>query len=168
MVRLIRDDRLEVEARVPELELARVRPGQPVRVVHGERAIEAGVRLIAPTVSAETRLGIVRVALPPGSGLSPGMFTRAEIATGEAVVPTVPLEAVVLRGEGGRPSVFVLPPGSDHVALRPVVTGARRDGLVEVTQGLLEGEAVVVAGAGFLTDGDRVRVITPEGAAAAR
>jgi RND family efflux transporter MFP subunit len=168
MVRLIRDGRLELNARVPELELARVRPGQEVRVLHGEREIAARVRDIAPTVATDTRLGTVYVALPPDSGLRPGMFARAEIATGDASVLAIPIEAVVLR-DGGQPAVFVLPPGRDRVVLRPITTGARRDGMVEVRSGLAPGERVVLAGAGFLADGDRVRVAEgPATAAAAR
>lgn len=157
MLRLIRDGRLELDARVPELDLAGIRPGQAVRVTHGERVIEGRVRALAPVVAGETRLGIVHVALPPGSGLLPGMFARAEIAPTEArPALVVPQEAVVFRQAG--PVAFVLPPGSERVAQRDLATGARRDGLVEVVSGLADGEQVVVAGAGFLTDGDVVRV----------
>ena len=155
MARLIRDNRVELDARVPELEFAAVRAGQRVRVVHGDRRIEAEVRAVAPTVSADTRLGIVHVALPPESGLRPGMFARAEILPGAAPALTVPQEAILFRE--GRPAAFVLSEG-DRVALRPLATGRRREGAVEVTGGLSPGERVVVAGAGFLSDGDRVRV----------
>lgn len=167
MARLIRDDRLELDARVPELDLAAVEPGQRVRVVHGEREVEARVRAVAPTVAPETRLGTVHVALPPDSGLRPGMFARAEIQTEAATALTVPQEAVVFRE--GRPAVFVLT-GEDRVALRPLVAGRRREGAVEVLDGLAPGERVVVAGAGFLSDGDRVRLAgaAPGGVAAAR
>lgn len=153
MVRLIRDDRLELDARVPELDLAAVRAGQRVRVVHGDREVEAQVRIVAPTVAAETRLGVVHVALPPDAGLRPGMFARAEIQSDAATALTVPQEAVVFRE--GRPAVYVV--SGDRVALRPLTTGRRRDGAVEVLDGLAAGERVVVAGAGFLSDGDRVR-----------
>jgi RND family efflux transporter MFP subunit len=157
MLRLVRDGRLELDARVPELDLGGVRPGQAVRVVHGEREIAARVRAIAPVVAGDTRLGVVHVALPPDSGLRPGMFARAEIAPASAPEAlTVPQEAVVFRE--GRPVVFLLPEGADHVAQRAVSTGARRDGVVEVTAGLAEGDRVVATGAGFLSDGDRVRV----------
>jgi RND family efflux transporter MFP subunit len=154
VVRLIRDDRLELDARVPELDLAAVQAGQRVRVAHGDRTIEARVRAVAPTVAAETRLGGVHVALPPDAGLRPGMFARAEIQSEPATALTVPQEAVVFRE--GRPAVFVL--AGDRVALRPLATGRRRDGAVEVLDGLAPGEQVVVAGAGFLSDGDRVRL----------
>lgn len=165
MARLIREDRLELDARVPELDLAAVRAGQRVRVAHGDRTVEAQVRAVAPTVSPETRLGTVHVALPPDSGLRPGMFARAEILSEAALTLVVPQEAVVFRD--GRPAVFVV--SGDRVALRPLAAGRRRDGAVEVLEGLAPGERVVVAGAGFLSDGDRVRLAgAPGDAAAAR
>lgn len=154
MLRLIRDGRLELDARVPELELAALRPGQPVRVIHGDRVVAGTVRAVAPTVSADTRLGLVHVALPADSGLRPGMFARAEIRPGDAPGLAVPQSALLFRD--GRPAVLVL--AGEHVALRPVATGRRAGGMVEVTSGLAEGERVVVSGAGFLGDGDRVRV----------
>lgn len=165
MFRLIRDGRLELDARVPELDLGGVAPGQRVRVIHGAREIEARVRTIAPVVAGETRLGIVRVALPPDSGLRPGMFARAEILP-EAATPvlTVPQEAVVFRGGGA--VAFVLPEGAERVVQRAVVPGQRREGRVEVTAGLAAGERVVATGAGFLSDGDMVRVAPPAAPAA--
>jgi len=154
MLRLIRDNRLELDARVPEMDLAALQPGLPVRVRHGERVVEGTVRAIAPTVLAEARLGVVHVALPAGSGLRPGMFARAEIRSADAPGLTVPQSAILFRA--GRPAVLVLE--GDRVALRPVVTGRRQEDQVEVTAGLADGERVVASGAGFLNDGDRVRV----------
>ncbi|MBX9699402.1 MAG: efflux RND transporter periplasmic adaptor subunit [Acetobacteraceae bacterium] len=156
MFRLIRDGRLELAARVPELDLAAIRPGQPVRVTHGERAIEGQVRMVAPVIAGDTRLGIVYVILPPDSGLRPGMFARAEVVPAATQVLAVPQEAVVFRG--GTPIVFVVASGADRVAQRAVTPGARRDGMVEIASGLDAEDRVVVAGAGFLTDGDVVRV----------
>jgi RND family efflux transporter MFP subunit len=156
MFRLIRDGRVELAARVPELEFATIAPGQPVRVTHGDRVIEGRVRMLAPVIAGDTRLGIVHVALPEESGLRPGMFARAEFAPVAVPGIAVPQEAVVFRA--GQAVVFVLAADGAHVEQRVVATGARREGLVEITQGLEEGERVVAAGAGFLADGDLVRV----------
>lgn len=156
VARIIRDGRLELDARVPELDLAAVRPGQRVRVRHGEHEIAAEVRAIAPTVGGDNRLGIVHVALPAGSGLLPGMFAQAEILPPPRVALTVPQQAVLFRDTA--PVVFVLPEGAERVALRPIHTGERVSGVVEVTDGLSPGDRVVTAGAGFLSDGERVRV----------
>ena len=92
--RIIRDSRLEVAARVPELELAQVQPGQRAVVRHGDRVIQAEVRLVAPVVAADTRLGTVHVALPADSGLRPGMFARAEITGASREVVMVPASAL--------------------------------------------------------------------------
>ncbi len=156
MFRVIRDNRLELEARVPELELADVRPGQAALVRHGAQQIAAEVRLVSPVVAAETRLGLVRIALPPDSGLRPGMFARAEIQGPAREVLMVPASAIVFRE--GAPQAFILPEGEERVAMRRLATGARQDGMVEVTEGLQPGERVVTAGAGFLVNGDLVRV----------
>jgi RND family efflux transporter MFP subunit len=154
MIRLLRDGRLELDARVLELDLATIAPGQPVRVLHGTREIVATVRAIAPGVAQETRLGIVHIALPEGSGLLPGMFARAEIRGEAPSRIAVPQEAVVFRD--GAPAAFVVKDG--HVSLRRLTTGQRQAGMVEVLDGLAAGDQVVATGAGFLADGDRVRV----------
>ncbi len=156
VARLIRDGRLELDARVPELDLGAVRPGQPVRVRHGDRDIVAQVRALAPTVGGDNRLGIVHVALPAESGLQPGMFAQAEIRPDGRAALTVPQEAVLFRD--ARPAVFILADGAERVSLRPIRTGERIGGVVEVVEGLSAGERVVTAGAGFLSDGDRVRI----------
>jgi len=156
MFRLIRDGRLELEARVPELELAGVAPGQRAVIRHGGREIAAEVRLIGPVVSPETRLGLVRIALPADSGLKAGMFARAEIQGPSREVVTVPSSALVFRD--GAPQAFVLPADSERVVMRRVTAGARQEGMVEIIEGLRPGERVVTAGAGFLVNGDLVRV----------
>jgi RND family efflux transporter MFP subunit len=172
LFRLLREGRLEVAARVPELELGAVRPGQAVRIRHGEAEVTTGrVRAVAPTVSAESRLGLVHVALPPeATGLSPGMFARAEILTGERQAIALPAAAVVFRG--GDPGAFVIGPDG-RVALRRLVLGAGLGAeLLEVAEGLRPGEAVVVGGAAFLSDGEAVRPVEaaagPTSATAAR
>jgi RND family efflux transporter MFP subunit len=157
MLRLLRDSRLELDARVPELDLGTVSPGQPVIVRHGAREIAATVRALAPEVAADSRLGIVHVALPPDSGLRPGMFARAEIRAEAASALMVPQEALVFRDGGA--GAFVLE--GQRVRLRRLTTGMRQDGMVEVLEGLATGEQVVRSGAGFLADGDHVRLAAP-------
>ncbi|MCT9000158.1 efflux RND transporter periplasmic adaptor subunit [Chelativorans intermedius] len=155
LFRIVREGRLEVEAKVPEGDLFDIASGQPVRVTDpAGRAIEARVRTIAPLVDPRTRLGTVHVALPPDTGLKPGMFARVEIATDQAVALAVPQKAVIWRN--GRNAVFTVQEGT--ASLRPVETGIESDGWIEIGEGLAPGDRVAVAGAAFLKDGDRVRV----------
>ncbi|MFD2184332.1 efflux RND transporter periplasmic adaptor subunit [Rhodoplanes azumiensis] len=155
LFKMIRDGRVELQAQVPELDLASVAVGQPVKVVHGDTVVAGRVRLVAPVVDPATRLGTVYVALPADSGLKPGMFANAEIVTGSAEVLAVPQEALVFRD--GRPAAFAVGPDG-RVAVKLLDTGTRQDGWVEVRGGLGRGERIVFAGAGFLNDGDLVRI----------
>ena len=53
--------------------------------------------------------------------------------------------------------VFALADG-DLVSERAVQTGLRMDGRVAILKGLEPGDRIVHVGAGFLKDGDKVRV----------
>lgn len=155
LLRIVRDGRLEVDAKVPESDLFAIAPEQPARVTDpAGRAIGAQVRAIAPIVDPRTRLGIVHVVLPAESELKPGMFARVEIMPERGAALAVPQSALVWRS--GQNGVFTIRDGT--VSFRPVKTGLRRDGWVQITDGLAQGDQVAVAGAGFLKDGDRVRV----------
>lgn len=157
LFRVVRDGRLELDAQVPETELRLVRAGMSATVVSDQGAQTSGtVRIVTPEVDAQTRLGVARVALAGGSGLRPGMFARASIDVGAAPVLTVPSDAVVFRE--GRAGVYVIG-ANNAVRFTPVATGARSGALVSVTGGLQANQRVVVQGAGFLGEGDVVRVV---------
>jgi multidrug efflux pump subunit AcrA (membrane-fusion protein) len=84
------------------------------------------------------------------------MFARGVINVGEQPAITTPTVAVVYRDN--KSGVFVIDANS-VVRFRQVVVGSRTQDRVEVTEGLKAGERVVVQGAGFLADGDRVLVV---------
>jgi len=116
--------------------------------------------MVAPTINPQTRNGLVYVDLLPsaGSGSMPvraGSFARGTFEVGSSSALTLPQAAVVMRD--GFAWVFVL--GSDQrVRQTKVATGRRNGDLVEVLKGLAPTEPVVVQGAGFLQDGDLVKV----------
>ena len=89
------------------------------------------------------------------------MFARGEFALGSSDALTVPQEALVVRD--GFSYVFVVG-GDQRVQIRKVQTGRRVADRVEVLSGLDAGASVAVRGAGFLNDGDLVRVAAPAAA----
>ena len=92
------------------------------------------------------------------------MFARGDFALGSSDALTVPQEALVVRD--GFSYVFVVG-GDQRVQMRKVQTGRRVADRVEVLSGLDAGASVAVRGAGFLNDGDLVRVAGPAAAPAA-
>jgi RND family efflux transporter MFP subunit len=156
LFRMVRDGRLELDAQIPERELASVRAGMSAVITSDQAGETAGtVRIVTSEVDPQTRLGIARVSLAGGNGLRPGMFARARIDVGQSPVLTVPSDAVVFRE--GRAGVYVIG-ANNTVRFSPVTTGARTGPLVAIESGLTADQRVVVQGAGFLGEGDQVAV----------
>jgi HlyD family secretion protein len=157
LFKLIRQGRLEWRAEVASSELAALQPGMPVRVTPaGGAAVTGKLRIVAPTVDAATRNGLVYVDLPQPGTARAGMFARGEFQVGSTPALTLPQTAVLLRD--GFSYVFQL--GAENKVRQVKVTVGRRLGeRIEVTGGLDPAARVVATGAGFLGDGDTVRVV---------
>jgi len=180
LFRLIRQGRLEWRAEMTSTELARIAPGTPVAVVAANGArLEGRVRMVAPTVDPQTRAGLVYVDLPPmpmqsvrpaaaraaassavavaeaPQGALPGMFARGEFELGRSSALTVPQQAVVVRD--GFSYVFRLN-ADQRVSQIKVQLGRRVGDRVELLDGIGADAVVIATGAGFLNEGDLVKV----------
>lgn len=157
LFRLIRGGRLEWRAELPAADLARVRPEQPARVHAAEgTTIEGRVRVVAPTVDPQTRMGVVYVDLPVPSPARAGVFARGRIELGHSPALSVPQSALALR-EG---FAYVLRVGDGGEVMQTKVSLGRRLGdRVEIVEGLAADARIVDSGVGFLADGDVVRVV---------
>ena len=156
LFRMVRKGRLEWRAEVTATELARIQPGAKARITGASgTTIEGTVRMVAPTVDPQTRNALVYVDLPPTPDFRAGMFARGEFALGSSDALTIPQEALVVRD--GFAYVFVVGP-QQRVQQRKVQTGRRIADRVEILSGLEADMSVAVRGAGFLNDGDLVRV----------
>jgi RND family efflux transporter MFP subunit len=157
LFRLIRGGRLEWRAEVPSADLGSIKPGQAATLISpGGEAVRGTVRAVAPSVDPQTRNGLVYVDLPATSAVRAGMFARGEFELARAAALTLPQTAVVLRE--GFAYVFRLD-GADRVAQLKVVTGRRVGERLEIVSGLAPQTRVVENGAGFLADGDVVKVV---------
>lgn len=163
LFRLIRQGRLEWRAEVPSSDLVRVKVGLPATVAatSGGAPVTGKVRMVAPTVDAQTRNGIVYVDLGASTDVKAGMFARGEFDVGQSEALTLPQTAVVLR-DGFN---YVLKVGPDSKVTQAKVAVGRRVGdRIEITSGLDAAARVVASGGGFLSDGDTVKVVDGAGA----
>jgi HlyD family secretion protein len=157
VLRLLRQNRVEWRAEVPEADMHSVKPGQVVNVSTVEGLnIRGRVRTMAPTVQSNNRTAIAYVDLPPNSGARPGMFARGQINISQSSALMVPATSVLVQD--GYSYVFVLNPNDSTVQRRRVMTGTVQNGQIEIVQGLTEREHVVSAGGAFLTDRQKVSV----------
>ena len=157
LLRLIRRGRLEWRAEVSENDLTRIKPGATVDL-RGPSGVEVTgvIRAVSPSIDPQTRTALVYADLEKPGALRAGMFAEGRLRVGKAEVTVVPRQSVVFRD--GYPYVFVMADGG-KVLQRRIETGPPQGDFIEVRSGLKDGERVVARGAGFLSDGDVVKVI---------
>jgi RND family efflux transporter MFP subunit len=156
LFRLIRGARLEWRAEVTPEEAGRLQPGARATVLLADGTGVAGtVRQVAPTVDARNRTALVYVDLPASQLLKAGMFARGEFDLGQSAASTVPQQALVLRD--GFSYLFTLE--GEHVRQVKVRTGRHLRDRIEVLEGLQPDARFIASGAGFLNDGDHVKVV---------
>lgn len=165
LFRIVRDNRIEMNMEVVETELSALKAGMSATVT-GEtgQTVTGTVRVVTPAVNQQTRLGYARISIPADAGFKPGQFARASITVGEQPAVLIPQKAVVYQQN--QPVAFVVG-ANNKVSGRKVKTGERRGDAIVIASGVSAGEKVVTSGAGFLVDGDAVRVsrtTTPAGA----
>jgi HlyD family secretion protein len=155
MLRMLRQNRVEWRAEVPEAQLSRIKVGQTVQVsaVDGT-TLKGRVRAVAPTVQTVNRTGLVYVDITGGLA-RPGMFARGEIEAGKGQALLVPITSIVMQD--GYSYVFVLK-GNNTVERRRVQQVGVHGESMEVATGVVAGDVIAVKGAGFLKDGDTVTV----------
>ena len=153
-------DRLVVSANVPSAELAALKVGQPAEVLADKSAapVSGSLSYISQQVDAKTGTALVRAALPANYGLHPGQFVTLRIVSEEHKdCLAVPVESVVKDAEGVTVIALVQ---NDKAVQKPVKTGLRDGGLVEVeADGLQADMTVVTEGAYALPKETKVRVL---------
>ena len=164
LFRLIRGARLEWRAEVTPEEAVRLHPGMTVQVRGADGSSAAGkVRMVAPTVDTRTRSALVYVDLPRSSAFKAGMFAGGEFEFGNTQALTVAEQSLVMRD--GFAYVFRVraegqagSEGQGRVEQVKVRTGRRYANRIEVLDGIGADTVLVASGAGFLNDGDVVKV----------
>lgn len=147
-------DRASIAARVYRGDAHEVRPGQPVEVAVPELPLQTFTGTVelprATDAAGELRL----IADDPGHALHPGMRVQVQLEVQLPPRLVVPAEAVVYAGP--RRIVFV-EHGSGRFEPRTPKLGVTTAGLVEVLDGLVTGEPVVVKGTFLLAAESRLR-----------
>jgi membrane fusion protein (multidrug efflux system) len=162
-------DSLILRVNVPERELAKLSVGQLAELsfdaVPG-RSFAGQIALISPYVDSATATFGVRIRVTETGGLlRPGMFARVAIVY-ERKPDALQIPRTALLDGDGPPKVFVVQDGK--AAERAVSLGLSNGAMIEVVEGLKDGEQVVVVGQGAVKPGAAVRIVnTPARPAAA-
>lgn len=161
---------IRVDFQVPERYLGQLREGQTLLATAdafpGE-TIQGRIARLDSRVDERTRAITARAEFPnPAGRLKPGMLMRVGVSRGQRVMPGVPESAVSVQGDAA--FVYVLRQQGERTMSeqRPVVTGLRQQGYVEIVDGVRPGDRLVADGLNKIQPGQPVRVARGPGVGA--
>lgn len=159
LFQFVSDRRLRAHLPFPESVLPRLARGQAVHLTSPlapGRVFEGRIGEVRPGVLEGSRNLDVLVDMDNRDGRlrGGGTVNATVLVDRRADAVTVPEQSVVLRPAGK--VVYAIVDG--RARQRPVKAGAKRDGAIEILEGVQPGETVALDGAGFLTDGAAVAV----------
>lgn len=148
LAQLLQTDPLELVFQVPERYAGQISLGQKIQLgiaAYPGEIFEGAVGYISPKLDETSRTLLVKVFLEnPDGRLKSGMFGSVELrfrAKDDALI--LPQTAVLNDAD----FIYVVGVGADKkAAFRPVKTGLQLAGQVEILEGLVEGDIVVVEG----------------------
>lgn len=159
LYKIIRDGAVEMKADVAEADLIRLAVGQPatVRLAGSDAPVRGRIRLVAPTVDPQTRLGTVLITLADPAKARAGMYAGATITVEEKRAVILPRSSVA----SANGLSMVRKVEGNVVRLVRVTVGIQDGPFVEIRSGLEAGERVVAKAGAFVRDGDRVVPVKP-------
>ncbi len=164
IVRIAGTHEKEAVVAVPESRMAGIVPGAPADVklwVAREKLYPGTVREVAPAADPATRTFLLRVSITePDQLVQIGMTAGVRFAGENRAAKLLPTPAVTQYN--GKTSIWIVDAKSQRVHPRPVQTATFREDGVLITDGLSDGEMVVIAGVHALTPGLVVRPMLSE------
>lgn len=158
-----------LKAGLSDRDVARLAIGDHAQVTldaFPQKAVSGAVRRLSAMSDARTGTFEVEIALENvPSGAESGFMGEARIApapkAGSDKIETLAIPAsAILEGHGSTATLYVYDPAKSTVRLARISVGAISGDEVVVTDGLTPGAQVVSAGAPYLRDGVKVKVVT--------
>jgi membrane fusion protein (multidrug efflux system) len=147
---------IKLDFSIPEVYLNLVRPGLTLTAESSafpSRTFSAIVRTIGSRVDENTRAAIVRAHIDnPELILKPGMLLTVHLTTATRQALMVPESALMQRSS----QAFVFTIEDGLASMRQIRAGVRREGWIEVENGLSEAEEVITEGVIKVRDGSPV------------
>ena len=152
----------------PERYLGQLRQGQSLLATadaYPGVTIAGRIAKLDTRVDERTRAITARAEFPNTDGrLKPGMLMRVGISRGQRTSLSAPESAVAVQGDAAY--VYVLRQMGERtmVEQRPILTGSRQMGFVEIREGVKAGEKIVADGLNKIQPGQPVRIAGARGA----
>jgi membrane fusion protein, multidrug efflux system len=156
---------VRVDFQVPERYIAQLREGQEILATvdafPGE-TITGRISRLDTRVDERTRAITARAEFAnPGGRLKSGMLVRVGVSRGQRQNLSAPESAVAVQGDAA--FVYVIRQMGERTMAeqRPIATGVRQQGYVEILDGVRPGERIVADGLNKIQPGQPIRVVGP-------
>lgn len=165
---IIENGKLEWQAQVDSNKLGEINVGTPVKVsLPNNKSVMGQVSRIAPTAEKGSRQVSIFATLASSPNVRAGMYQRGTFILGSEGKQVLPVSAIVT--EDGYDYLMLVTKDKDaggntiyRIKKQKVALGERQGDQVVVTEPLPKDVAIVRQGGSFLSDGDIVRVATPD------
>ena len=155
---IVRTSTLRLRIDVPEASVGKIATGQGISLqtsAYPDRSFAGKVARISPSVNTTARTLVVEAEVQNSEGLlKPGQFATVRI-TQSKPEPAVMIPVKAVKTVGDTNSVFVVKDGAAREQF--VQLGLLENDMIQVKQGVIEGDLVAVGNLGALTDGVLVR-----------
>jgi RND family efflux transporter MFP subunit len=155
---IVRTSVLRLRIDVPEQSIGKVASGENISLqvsAFPDRNFAGTVVRMSPALNATARTMVVEAEVPNTEGLlKPGQFATVRI-TQSKPEPAVMIPVSAVRTEGDVSRVFVIKDGAAHEQL--VQLGLLENDMIQVKQGVVEGDVVATSNLNNLRDGALVR-----------
>jgi len=169
LITIVDVDPITVDYRVPAKYIRSISKGQEVKVTvdsYPDKLYKATIEALDPKVDPNANSVQVRAFIPNADGkLKPGLFARVNMVVGSKDNALLLPETAVLTS-GEESFVYLVVDAKTKagqevkiVIKRPVVTGMSESGVVEIVEGIKEGDVVVTVGMNKVYEQAPVRIV---------
>jgi len=153
------DDPIKLDFSIPATSMHGIKAGTPLIAVvdsDSSQQFKGIISALDSRIDPVTRSVLARAMIPnPEGELTPGMLMRITILQNERQALIVPEESITQKQDK---HFLTIIDGDAKATIKTVVIGRRHDGIVEIREGLSEGNLVVVRGMGFIKPGQKVSI----------
>lgn len=152
---------VKVEGGVIESSIHLISKGTTAKVfvdALGRKPLLGTVDRVEPIVDVRTRTAVVQVILSNSDGrLKTGMSARVLVDLGKKDAPAIPDDTIIKDAQrGSRGEVYIV--NGNRVKRREIVLGQRDNDVIEVINGLKDGDLIVRGGQEKLKDGQPISI----------
>lgn len=153
------DNPIKLDFSIPATSLHDIKAGTSlIAVVDTDPTLQfkGTISALDSRIDSVTRSVLARAMIPnPDGKLIPGMLMRITILQNERKALIIPEESVTQKQDK---HFLTIIDSESKASIKAVVIGRRHDGIVEIREGVSEGDLVVVRGMGFIKPGQKVTI----------